>query len=122
MSNELTINLSLDITNGTFRDNFRPGMFQADQAAQGKASGVQAIGTSEEALVLGDVANPGWACFTNLDATNYIQIGVFVSATFHAFARLKAGKSALLPLDPSMVYYAKANTAVCKLDYRIYEA
>lgn len=81
---------------------------------------VQSIGTSAEAVTLGDVATYGFAVFKNLDATNYVEIGITDGAgDIHAFVKLMAGEEAQVWLAAAP--YAKANTAACLLNYTIFE-
>jgi hypothetical protein len=78
---------------------------------------VQSIGTSEEALALGEVSPSGYALFYNSDATNYVEIG---NATGSYQLKLKAGEFALLRLDSWSAIYAKAHTAAVLLEYYLF--
>lgn len=82
----------------------------------------QNVGTSEEAINLGDVSAPGYAVFVNRDVTNYIELKVASSGAIFArldpdtngdgtggFAFLKLGSGAQVP-------YAIANTDPCQMD------
>lgn len=83
--------------------------------------GVQTVGTSEETIVWSgtDLATPGYIWLKNLDITNYIQVG---NSTGDYTIRLKAGQIAIFPLDDAVTtLYVKANTADCKLRYKVYE-
>lgn len=51
---------------------FAPSIYQAGDAYQ---SGVQSIGTTEEAFELGDVSAAGLSCFLNIGADT-VEIGV----------------------------------------------
>lgn len=93
--------------------------FNFDVSAIPYASGAQTIGTSYEAIAIGDVATAGVAVFKNLDATNYVEIGVEVSAAFYAFAKLKPGEAYPIRLASGTIF-AKANTAPVSLEYTIY--
>ena len=119
MANEITLTGSLQIANGDFKQDWRPGTIQITQSTQACAGGVQIIGTSEEAIVVTDVATPGYCFFRNLDATNFVTIGSFVSATYYPALKLKAGEYAICRLDGSKTFYAKADTANVKLQYAI---
>lgn len=78
----------------------------------------QSIGTSEEAIVLGEITTPGWAMFINRDSTNFIELRVATGGA--KFAKLKAGEFALLRLGSgAQVPYAIADTAACVLEYLI---
>lgn len=81
------------------------------------------VGTSEEELTINaDItagSDPGYAHFVNTDATNYVQVGMSTGAYF---MRLKAGESAVLPLDPGITsLFLKANTASVQLEILIFE-
>lgn len=86
---------------------------------------VQDVGTTYEAIVIpAEVATPGYARFKNLDTTNYVELGLEVSAAFYAFIKIPPGKSSgpiLLAMGRTALF-ARANTAAVKLDLTIYEA
>jgi hypothetical protein len=92
--------------------------FTADQTGDKYESGVQSIGTTEEALVKGDVGIVGYVAVRNLDATNFVQLG----ATAGVYSiKLLPGKGAVLPWDGTTVL-AKADTAAVEVEYLIVEA
>jgi len=122
MANEVAVQVSLQVTNGNMsflkRDNYT-----ADQsAAGGPSNGVQEIGTSHELVGITDITNKGFTYFGNLDTTNYVEIGVDVSATFYPIAKLSPGESAIMRLSPSVAVYAQANTAAVRLETYCFEA
>ena len=122
MANEVAVSISLTVNNGnmsfTKRDNYN-----ADQsAAGGPSNGVQEIGTSHELVSITDITNKGFTYFGNLDSTNYVEIGVDVSATFYPIAKLSPGESAIMRLSPSVAVYAQANTAAVRLETYCFEA
>jgi len=79
----------------------------------------QSIGTSEEALQLGEVTSPGWLFLINRDATNYVDVKVATSGAI--FARLHpdtdsdgTGGFCLLYLGTgAQAPFLIANTAAC---------
>jgi hypothetical protein len=89
---------------------------------------VQSVGTSEEAVDLGEVSAPGYAIFQNLDDTNSIDLKVATAGAI--FARLDAdlnddgkGGFALLKLGSgAQAPYAIANTAACRMRVIVIEA
>ena len=83
---------------------------------------VQAVGTTHEALVVGDLVSAGTAYFTNLDATNFVQIGVEVAATFYPVIKIEAGKTEGPFRIATLSLFAKADTAAVNLDSFITEA
>ena len=78
--------------------------------------GVQSIGLTEEAIEkITDIATTGLCVFRNLDATNFIEIGLTGSYP----VKLKAKELALFRANGAI--YALADTAACRLEYWIFE-
>ena len=116
MASEITIDARLQATKGYLSVDRRIASFKADMSGSLVDGAGQSIGTSAEAVDLsGDVASPGWALFRNLDATNYLEIGIDVAATFYPVAKLEPGEIALFRLGTAALY-ARANTATCALE------
>lgn len=82
------------------------------------SGGIQNIGTSAEAIDVGEMTSEGWAVFVNKDATNYIEIG-WDATGFQSAFKLLPGDFAIVPLNPSRTWQAQANTAACNLYYQI---
>jgi len=127
MSNEITVRFSGRVLNGNMDESFGPGQVQIDQSVQGRGGHVQEIGTTEEALDFGDIGIgtinvEGYLYIRNLDASNYITYGPQVgTGSMEVVGKLKAGgEFAWLRLYPGVVILAKADTAACKLDVRLY--
>ena len=81
----------------------------------------QNIGTTEEAIGLGEVTSPGWGIFVNRDATNFIHPRVGTGGS--RFARLRPGKFAILELGADITApFAIADTGACDMDYAIVSA
>jgi len=83
----------------------------------------QSIGTTEEALALGELsgASFGWFWAKNLDSTNYLEIRSGTGAS-NDIIKLKAGEFCLFRFGSDVTApYAIANTAACLLEFRIYE-
>ncbi len=122
MANEITITSSLSFAKDAVTQNAE-GLSQTNaQSSVGGNTFVRGnmqVPTAGTAIPLGGVTVPGWAQFKNLDPMNYIQI--FSDATMtKCLCRLKGGDPmAQFPLDDTAVPYAKANTAICSMDYLI---
>ncbi len=87
------------------------GTKSIDMAGTAAISNVQAVGTTTEALVIGDITNVGYLFLKNLDSTNFVQIGLNTPvADADAFCTLLPGEFALVPTRLETIY-AKANTA-----------
>ncbi len=114
MANEVTVGASLKfVKNGVTRLREFDAI-QVDVAGANVLEHVQSIGTSEEAITLGDITVGGYALFKNLDSTNYIEIRQGTGAS--DFCRLLAGDIALFRISPDMTApYAIADTASCDL-------
>ena len=112
MANEITLNLSMSVSKGFLTASRAVQPLRVTMAGTRYSDNGQAIGfAAHEQVVIGaDVGTEGYAFFRNLDATNFVQIGVDVSGTFYPFAKLKAGEAAVLRLATGTIY-AKADTA-----------
>jgi hypothetical protein len=123
MAKEITVNAKLVATKGNLSqsrsETCQPNMAGTHYAARGMDIPTTAAGT---ALDLGSVATAGYALLKNLDATNYVEVGVQVAGTFYPLVRLLAGESAVFRFAISSGIYARANTATVVLDYLILEA
>lgn len=82
------------------------------------AGGIQNIGTSAENLNFGEVSTPGYAVFVNLDDTNFVELG-WDDTGFVGAVKILKGQFAIIPLNPSRTWQAKADTAACDLYYRV---
>ncbi|AMV34324.1 hypothetical protein VN12_19520 [Pirellula sp. SH-Sr6A] len=120
MADEITTTFSLTYAKGESRLSIPGKQLQVDSASYPKISNTQTVGTTHEALVLGDVTNCGAAYFVNTDPTNYVDIGVDVGGTFYGLIRLMPGDFAFAPRLATNAPYAKANTASVSLDYTIF--
>ena len=120
MTNEISYNLTIQLTNGLLTDSFASQARTADQAAAALVRNVQNVGfAAHEALGLGSLSTPGWGVFMNLDDTNFIEVGIDVGATFYPFLHLEPGDVQMGRL--AAVPYALADTAAVDLWYVIYE-
>jgi hypothetical protein len=120
---DITMSSNFSVTKGTLKRTYsRSDTADFVSSAPPVASGAPTIGTTHEALVLQDVTSLGWARFENLDSTNYVEIGLVVSATFYPFLKLLPGEYQFARLSASIAPYARANTASVQLDYEIFQA
>ena len=58
--------------------------------------------------------------FSNIDETNFVEIGIDDGGTFHSFAKLKPGEQGTIRLSTTAPY-ARSDTAATDLFYIIYE-
>lgn len=120
MANEITVTCALEVANGSLVDNMTSLSLTPNQSTAAMYCNTQAIGTSEEALVIGaDISTPGWFFARNLDATNYVEIGT----TGAVLGQLKPGEPfGPIRLAASVTLYAIADTAPCNLWYKVYDS
>lgn len=90
----------------------------ADVAGTRAIREVQVIGTTEEALQLGELSGIGFYYFENLDATNYVEIGAL---TGDYDIKLPPGGCAFGPAWDGAAVFAKAHTAPVNLQVFLVE-
>jgi hypothetical protein len=122
MANEITLTTGIQILKANLVGGVDQRTYQVDMAGTRFIRNVQAVGTTYEAIVTGDLASAGVATFRNLDATNYIEIGLEVSAAFQPMLRLNSGESFGPVRLSTLNIFARANTAAVNLDSFIAEA
>jgi hypothetical protein len=122
VADEIKLTVSLTLANGSLADSFAPGEQKITQTTKRMHKRVQAIPTTAAgtALDIGAVVTLGYGYARNLDANNYIEIGVQVAAAFYVFVKLKPGESSGFRFGTNAPY-ARANTAAVDLLYGIYE-
>lgn len=122
MANEIGIYHQVTVTKNGLKYDSQPVNFMQTMAGARRTCNTQDIGTTAEAIQIGaDMATLGRAVFTNLDATNFVTIGIMVSATFYPVLRISPGATETVELVSTVTYYAQADTATIKLDYTIFE-
>ena len=109
MANEITIAVQLNVTKNGATVAASPSVVQTMTGDQ-MLSNVQIIGTTNEALVIGDVTPTGWFFIKNLDATNYVEV-FLDNGNAQLAAKLLPSEFCLL--KPGANIYARANTGAC---------
>jgi len=117
MAKEITASANLRFSKGGASSNLVAGPVQIDMAGTKYAQGVQAVGIADEVVNQGDVVTPGMILAMNLDATNYVELGV--DGTNYS-QKIDPGQCALFRNNGAAVH-AKANTAPVNLQYLIIE-
>ena len=117
MSDELSLRAYLSFSKGGAEVRRSEGI-TVDVTGETFTHEVQSIGTAEEDIVYcADIATPGYVLIINLDATNYVEIGI---TTGVYPIKLKAGEFALYRHN-STAFKAKANTAACLVEFVMIE-
>jgi hypothetical protein len=88
------------------------GQFTVDQVGDNAIYNIQDVGTSAEAILLGDVL-PGFVHFKNLDTTNFVTIGNDNAVTT-VVSKLLPGECMTLRTTTA-TWYAKADSAAIQL-------
>jgi hypothetical protein len=116
VADEATVTTSLQFAKGSVDLTLSDAASTFDVTGTRYIRGVQAVGTSEEALDMGDLTDPGWCYMRNLDSANYVEVYAATGET--AFMRLNAGEHACFRLVAAAPY-VKADTASVDLEYMI---
>ena len=119
MANEATITAALRFQKGLIPQiNFAPGAISIDISGDLPVAIGQTIGTSEEALDLGDIGGGtlGWIIGRNLDSTNFVEFRAGTGET--DLVKAKAGEPFLFRLATNTPY-AIADTANVDIYYVI---
>lgn len=121
MADELTVAATLTVTKSPSPTvSLSSGSISVTVSGSRHIHNIQNVGTSEEALQIGDLSGVlGWCLMINRDATNYVKVRSGTGAT--DLIRLEAGEPALFRLDPALAPYVIADTAACDLEYVIVE-
>jgi hypothetical protein len=122
MADEITITNGLLARKGNLDIQREREVQQIDMAGDDYDGGTQLIGfAAHEALALkGDFGTGGWAEFYNLDATNFVQIGVEVAAAFYPVVKLLAGERCVFPVAVNTLFL-KADTGAVRVEFTILE-
>ena len=123
MADEIAIRQTLTAKGATTPNLTRSVSYNADAGNDfsGEIASIPTTAAGTALTVAAAVGTKGWAYFRNVDATNFVDIGVQVAATFYPFARLMPGEECHIPLSPAVALFALANTAAVRLDYGVIE-
>lgn len=112
MANEIQASCSLSASKGGASVSVT-GSINPTMAGDQMIQNVQIIGTSSEALVLGDVTTIGFLLVKNLDSTNYVEVDS--ATTFDNWPQKILAGEAILLKPQTATLYGKANTAACNV-------
>jgi hypothetical protein len=119
MANELTIAASLRFVKGDSNELFNKSGIQLDVSGTDYVKLTQTVGTSEEALSLGDLTTPGYALIYNRDSTNFVSVRSGTGAD--NLVKVPAGGIALFMIEASAPFVI-ADTASCQIEMLLIEA
>lgn len=137
MSNEATIRSSIDIQHTTLKYRSYPTDFQLTVSTEkGPMVGAIQATLAGTSVGLTEVTTPGLMRVRNLDATNYVTLGIWDGLEFHPFMEVGPGEHYVikLPRELTETYgtgtgtigigealQIKANTAACNVLVEIFE-
>lgn len=121
MAEEISVSARLR-ANKSYLQVDRQANYKVDMTGNKSSTVTQSIGTSDEALAINsDIGTAGVGWLRNLDATNYVTVGVRDgSATYIPLLKLKPGEAQLVRFATNTIY-AKANTATVVLEHTVCE-
>jgi hypothetical protein len=121
VSDELTLSIKATLANGIEFPDLASRQISIDVSGDRFTLQRQEIGTSEEALNLGDIATGGYFIAVNRDTTNYVELRSGTGAV--DFIRLNAGEVCCFRISADATApYAIANTAAVELEYLLVAA
>jgi hypothetical protein len=121
MANELSIDFGFRYSKNSNQIHIPTTNFSIDVGSTLYLGVTQEIGTLYEALYNTGLASGGAAYFFNNDPTNFVEIGLEVSAAFQPLIRIPPQKFAFLPRLSTTALFARANTAAVNLSYLIFQ-
>lgn len=113
---EIRISASLGVDNGLIDEALSKSGLRFDWSGSKVTKHIQTIGTTEEAIDLGEITTPGYFMAVNLDNTNYVEIRSGTGAS-NDIIRLDANNGLCLLRWGSDISapFAVANTAACNV-------
>jgi hypothetical protein len=123
MANEVTVAASIEFDNDVTQASceVKDGDTIRSMTTAKALKTTQAVGTSEEAVLLGDITAPCGVMLINLDSTNYIEVKVATGGAI--FAKLYPRGSGvglnfcIVPLGSgAQAPFVIANTASCSME------
>ncbi len=113
MADEIQLSLSISCSKNGASIN-ASGNMSITMAGDQFISNIQIVGTSNEALQVGDVSTTGYVYVKNLDSTNYVEV-FLDNANTYLVAKLFPGEFTLYKPGGTGAanLFARANTGAC---------
>lgn len=122
MADEIVSKFGITVQNGLSNYSYPITSFTFDQAAEGYMDFIQAIGTSAENVIVGDMGTGYLIAAINLDDTNFVQLG-YDSGGFVPTEKILPGEpQGFHRIDPTITLQAKADTGACNVRFIIVKA
>ena len=127
LANELKISASFKWDDGLSTPQSATFDFTQSITTKRPHHTVQAVGTTEEAIGLGDLTTFSWGIFANLDPTNFIELRLPGTGAANDSVKLPARDGNNKPSFAIFYFgsnltapYAIADTAACNLEYWLF--
>lgn len=105
MADEASIRCSLQIINSPLEYGSKPTQFNADVSGiKGPSPGAVAVSTAGTDIDLSELTTPGLCRIMNLDATNYVEFGIWdpEGSKFYPLGEILAGETYVLRLSRNL--------------------
>ncbi len=119
MASEISLNVTMSCSNGSFRPPAWNESAAFTQSAIEASGGVLNLTTTYATIPLASLATLGYAMVKNIDVTNNLEVGIEVTAALVSVMTLKPGEFALFRFKSGVVPAAKASSGTAKLMYYI---
>ena len=119
MANEISIESTITIAPPIGTSQSLPYSKQITMSGSRVVRAIQQIGTSAEALGVGEISSMGVLIIKNLDATNFVSVRNGSGGA--DLCKIKPGEQWEFRLPPAAVPYAVADTAACYVEYILTE-
>jgi len=122
MADEITIISGISVLKSNLSTTIPTTSSTVDLSGTKFIRNCQTVGTTYEAVSVGDLASAGWCYIKNTDTTKYVEFGVEVAAAFYPFVKILAGETAGPFKLSTLTIFGRANTASVVADIFITEA
>lgn len=121
MANEATITSSLRVVKVNQDYQSRPPSFQGDitdAVGKGPSPGLVTATTAGNSITFSGLTTPGFCHIRNLDATNFVEYGIWDGSAFWPLGEVQAGEGYTIRIARNLgsgAFRVRANTADCEI-------
>lgn len=104
MADEITIRSSVQIRKGNLEYRPHPAYFQADMSGtpDGPSPGALAVAVTGTNVSFSQITTPAVCRITNLDATNFVEVGIWDGLNWYPILEILAGESYIVRLSRNL--------------------
>lgn len=118
----LSLQAVLNAGAGGLYDSFQQSLQNISESLVAAETQTLAVLTTGIQPSFPSITTPGFLILQNLDPTNYILYGPYISSAQKVWGKIMPGHFALCMLDPATVLSFTANTATCALLAKLWNA